>query len=195
MNPCKCHPPTARLRPILRAPAPEVKTFPDRKPDWPQDYPALIKPWLGGVRAYWLESIQAFQLQDGRRLRIDGIEPLVPDDLLDQDPPDLLGEFWEKGATYEDTLEKVLTNQPTENLDFYVFDADLKLPAVERAFYCFNIPRQYERHTRIAEAHEVHTPGGFRTYLETWRRIYLGGLAVATTDPFLATEWEVKTLV
>ena len=185
----------SRPRPILRIPAREVKTFPERKPDWPGNYPALIKPWIGGVRAYWIYELQAFQLQDGRLIRVEGIEPYVPENLLGHPATNLLGEFWEKDVSYEAILEHVLNNEPTPALDFFVFDAEMDLPAVDRALYYFNLPRQYERHTRIAEVYEVHTPGGFRTYLDGWRRSYLGGLAVTTTDPFLATEFEVKTLL
>jgi hypothetical protein len=185
----------SKFRRILSFPARNVKTFPDRETNWPATYPALIKPWIGGVRAYWLDDQQAFQLQDGDIVRVDGIEPFVPDDLFDQPAPNLLGEFWEKNVIYETTLEHVLYNQPTPNLDFYVFDAELDMPAVDRATYCYNIPRQFERHTRIAEAYQVNTPGGFRNFLDGWRRSYLGALAVGYQDPFLATEYEVKTLV
>jgi hypothetical protein len=172
-----------------------VAAFPERSDDWPKTYPALIKPWIGGVRAYWLEELQAFQLEGGRVVRVDGIEPYIPPVVLGHPPTNLLGEFWEKGISYDETLENILNNEPTENLDFYVFDAEFDMPAKDRSLYCWNLPRQYERHTRIAEVYEVHTPGGFRTYLEGWRKAFQGGLTVGYQDPWLATEYEVKTLI
>jgi hypothetical protein len=187
--------PTPRFRPLLRFPAEAVKTFPARGQEWPATYPALIKPWIGGVRAYWLESLQAFQLADGRIVRVDGIEPNVPDGIMDYPAQNLLGEFYEKGSSYEQTLAHVLNNRPTENLDFNIFDAEIDAPAHDRALYCLQIPRQFDEHVRTVEMYEVWTPDGFRTFLPAWRKAFLGGLAVGHLDPWLAPEYEVKTLL
>ena len=184
-----------RARPVLTYPPRSLLAFPERSGDWPAEYPAVIHPWIGGLRAYWVHELQAFQLESGRVVRVDGIEPYVPDNVLGHGPTNLLGEFWEKGATYEETLANVLQNEPPDGLDFYIFDAEMPHPAVDRALYCLNLPRQYERHTRIAEVCQVNTPGGFRDYLERWRKSFNGGLAVGYQDPWLATEYEVKTLL
>jgi hypothetical protein len=176
-------------------PVPEVKIFPERSSDWPDKYPALIKPWIGGVRAYWLNSIQAFQLQDGRRLRVDGIQPYIPEDHLGVPPADLLGEFYEKGASHAETLARVLKNEPTDNLDFTIFDAEMALPATERASYCLLLPAQSDRHTRIAEMYQADTRQTFKSFLDVWReRLFNGALTVGYVDPWLATEYEVQTL-
>jgi hypothetical protein len=187
--------PRLKIRPVLRFPPPSIKTFPERSDAWADAYPALIKPWIGGVRAFWLVDQQAFQLQDGRVIRVDGIEPEVPDGIDDLPPRNLLGEFYEKGATYGETLSRVLNNEPTDNLDFNIYDAEMEAPAKERAAYCLQIPRQYDFHVRTVDMYEVHTPGGFRTFLEGWRKAFNGGLAVGYQDPWLATEYEVKTLL
>lgn len=186
-----------RVRPILQFPTKLAKPFPERSDDWPDKYPALVKPWIGGVRAYWIESLQAFQLEEdeGRLVRVDGIEPQVPDGISGRPAPNLLGEFWEKGTSYQQILDQVVTNRPGENLDFNIYDAEFEAPATERATYCLQIPKQYDFHVRIVEMYEIWTPGGFRTFLEGWRKAFKGGLAVAGTDPWLATEYEVRKLL
>ena len=154
---------------------------------------ALIKPWLGGIRAYWLVEEQAFLLENERLVRVDGIEPFIPED----DEANLLGEFYEKGKTAAEILGMVWNNEPSEGLDFVITDVERReLDAADRAEYCMNLPSQQDRHVRIATMVEVMTLGGFKTWLDVWRgSLFNGAIAVNSTDPWLAPEWEVATLL
>lgn len=196
MEGCRCDGKLGKFRPLIKTPPRSNRNFPERSSEWPNTYPALIKPWLGGVRAYWIDSIQAFQLEEGSILRVDGIEPYIPDGIMDKPAQNILGEFYEKGVSYEETLSRVVENRPTPDLDFCIFDAELDLPARDRAEYCLQIPRQWDNHVRTVEMYEVISKGGFRTHLDVWRKsLFEGALAVGAADPWMATEYEVRVLL
>lgn len=193
---CRCHDREPRRRPILKFPHPE-KQFPERSKDWTQQYPALIKPWIGGVRAYWIHELQAFQIFDtGEILRVDGIEPYIPEDVISLGPCNLLGEFYEKYKSHAQLLSQVRRNEPSQNLKFNIFDAERPdSDALTRAEYCMNLPYQSDRGTLIVQMFQVNKDSSFSQWLNQWKgSLFLGALTVGYQDPWLSTEFEVAEL-
>lgn len=191
---CGCCGERIRRRPLIKYPPRVRKAFPERSTPWPRTYPALIKPWLGGVRAYWLLEEQAFLLENERLVRVDGIEPYIPGGA---DEANVLGEFYEKGKSAAEILEMVWKNEPSTKLDFVIMDAERPDENAEaRAVYCTNLPQQQQFHVRIAQMIQVITAQGFKTWLDNWKgSLFKGAIAVSPTDPWLAPEWEVESLL
>lgn len=194
MKSCRC-PETRPWRPILKVPPDPLNLqFPPRSKEWPKTFPALIKPWLGGVRAFWIHHLQAFQIFELPDLvRVDGIEPSIPEDIGGFAPVNLLGEFYEKGKSHSQILSQVVLNRPTRDLKFNVFDAELPgTDAITRASYCMNLPYQPERNTMIVQMFQVGKDTSFNQWINQWKSsLFLGALTVGYQDPWLATEYEV----
>jgi hypothetical protein len=182
------HPPQPRRhRPLLEQPPDITKAFPERSRDWGEDFPALIKPWVGGVRAYWIVQLQAFYLTTGNVVRVNGFDP--------ETDVNLLGEFNQKNKSYVDLLRQVMTNQPEYDLSFAIFDVELpERNASERSEWLSNeLPTQHDRgNTILAQMFLVGKDSSFNQWLNTWQSyLYPGTLVVGAEDPWLATEYEV----
>jgi len=178
-----------RPRPILVFPRPpeQVVVFPPRSDEWPETLPALIKPWLDGLRAFWLPADQMFQLESGQLITVDGIEPETPY----QEP--LEGVFWEKNKSAAAIRKMILSNDPSPNLNFNICDIAKEADAYSRAGLCQAIPGQRDAHVYIVQMVQVNTPGAFNQWLETWLGSKFSGcLTVGYQDPWGATEYEVN---
>lgn len=185
---CK-YPVTRRTRPILKFPRPPelLVEFPPRSQEWPEKFPALIKPWLEGTRAFWLPTDQMFQLETGVLISVDGIEPETPFD----EP--LEGVFWEKYKTPDEIHRMVVENNPSQDLAFNIIDIAREDDAYSRAELCVQIPPQRDDHVYIVQMLQVNTPDAFNQWLETWLgSMFQGVLAVGYLDAWGETEYEVK---
>lgn len=177
-----------RRRPILTFPrAPElVVPFPPRSQDWEETFPALIKPWLDGLRAFWLPAEQMFQLESGDLIRVDGIEPQTP-----YEEP-LEGVFWEKYKTPAQIRKMVLQNEPSAKLQFDILDIARGEDAVTRAELCQQIPSQQNRQVYIVQMYQVNTPGAFNQWLSTFKgSMFSGSLTAGYQDAWGSTVYEV----
>jgi hypothetical protein len=147
----------------------------------------LIKPWLDGVRAFWLPADQMFQLESGQLISVDGIEPYAPY----EDP--LEGVFWEKGKSAADIRKMVVTNTPSDNLNFNICDIARNADAISRAQLCQQIPPQRDAHVVIVQMLQVNTADAFNQWLETWEGSRFSGcLTVGYQDAWGVTEFEVS---
>jgi hypothetical protein len=175
-----------RWRPIIKLPPEVEREFPARSSEWVPAFPTLMRPWLGGIRAYWLVELQAFYLENDEIVRVSGFDP--------ESEVNLLGEFYEKYKSPAQILRQVMMNDPARELNFCVFDAELPgKGASERCEYFQNLVQNDHGNTIHVQVIQVGKDSSFNQWLNQWKSsLFKGALVVAPDAPWLSTEYEVQ---
>jgi hypothetical protein len=143
--------------------------------------PAIMWPWLDAIRAYWSDESQLFMLDipGAPYVQVQGINPFLGS------PDHGIGWFWAIRTSKQEILRQILRNEPSYELDFYLYEIAVDDITTTRAGLAKEIPPDHSNHFRIAEMFEPWKSSSFNQFLEGWlARGYLGAISQGTEGRF-----------